>query len=97
MAAGLPVAASAVGGLHELVVDGETGLLVRPGDPEALADALGHLLANPDYRRQLGDAGRARAETRFDLAPFRRAHVDLYRRELAAIGLGSSAPNLKRR
>jgi glycosyltransferase involved in cell wall biosynthesis len=97
MAAGLPVVASAVGGLHELVVDGETGLLVRPGDPEALADALGHLLADPDYCRQLGDAGRARAETRFDLAPFRRAHVDLYRRELAAIGLGSSAPNLKRR
>jgi glycosyltransferase involved in cell wall biosynthesis len=97
MAAGLPVVASAVGGLHELVVDGETGLLVRPGDPAALAEALRRLVADRDCRRQLGDAGRARAEERFDLAPFRRAHVDLYRRELAAIGPGASAPNLNRR
>jgi glycosyltransferase involved in cell wall biosynthesis len=91
------VVASAVGGLHELVVDGETGLLVRPGDPAALAEAVRRLLADHDYRRQLGDAGRARAEERFDLAPFRRAHVDLYRRELAAIGPEASAPNLNRR
>jgi glycosyltransferase involved in cell wall biosynthesis len=97
MAAGLPVVASAVGGLHELVVDGETGVLVGPGDPAALADSLGRLLADREARRRLGDAGRGRAEARFDLAPFRRAHLDLYRRELAGIGLGSSAPNLKRR
>jgi glycosyltransferase involved in cell wall biosynthesis len=97
MAAGLPVVASAVGGVHELVVDGETGLLVAPGDPAALAAALTRLASDPAYRRRLGDAGRARAEQRFDLAPFRRAHVELYRRELAAIAPGPSAPNLNRR
>jgi glycosyltransferase involved in cell wall biosynthesis len=97
MAAGLPVVASGVGGLHELVLDGETGLLVRPGDPAALAAALDRLLTDVEYRRRLGRAGRARAEERFDLAPFRRAHVQLYRRELAAIGPDPTAPSLKRR
>ena len=46
MAAGLPVVASRVGGVPELVVDGETGLLVEPGDPDELAAALGRLLAD---------------------------------------------------
>lgn len=91
MAAGLPVVASDVGGLRELVVEGETGLLVPPADPEALAAALQGLLADRALRRRLGAAGRARAEARFDLAPFRRAHLEVYRRELAEIG--RSAPN----
>jgi glycosyltransferase involved in cell wall biosynthesis len=91
MAAGLPVVASDVGGVHELVVGGETGLLVRPGDPDELAAALRALLADRELRRRLGDAGRARAEALFDLASFRRAHVELYRRELAESG--RSVPN----
>ncbi len=92
MAAGLPVVGSRVGGVPELVVDGETGLLVEPGDPEALAAAIGRLVADPELRRQLGDAGRERAQRRFALEPFRRAHVELYSRELARRGLPVPAP-----
>jgi glycosyltransferase involved in cell wall biosynthesis len=85
MAAGLPVVASAVGGVPEVVVDGETGLLVPPGDAERLAGALGVLLADPDLRLRMGSSGRARAEALFDLAAFRRAHVELYQDELAGL------------
>jgi glycosyltransferase involved in cell wall biosynthesis len=97
MAAGLPVVASDVGGLRELVRDGETGVLVPPGDPAALADALRPLLADRELRRRLGSAGRVRAETLFDLSGFRRAHLELYRRELAAAGVSSAAPKRERR
>jgi glycosyltransferase involved in cell wall biosynthesis len=58
MACGKPVVASAVGGLTEIVRNGETGLLVPPKDPEALANAIAHLFDNPDLRRRLGRAGR---------------------------------------
>ncbi|HET8872328.1 MAG TPA: glycosyltransferase, partial [Gaiellaceae bacterium] len=92
MAAGLPVVSSRVGGVPELVVDGETGILVRPGDASALAAALSGLITDPAKRRSLGAAGRARAEERFDLEPFRRAHVELYSRELARRGLPVPAP-----
>jgi glycosyltransferase involved in cell wall biosynthesis len=86
MAAELPVVASAVGGMHELVVNGETGLLVPPGDVDELAAALGRLIADRDLRRRFGTAGRARAEALFDLRAFHGAHVELYRRELARLG-----------
>lgn len=82
MAAGLPVVASAVGGVPEVVVEGETGALVPPGDPEALAAALAPLIADPGLRERIGAAGRVRALEHFDLPRFRRAHVQLYRREL---------------
>ena len=82
MAAELPVVASRVGGLPELVVDGETGLLVEPGDPNALAAALERLVGDQDLRRRLGAAGRARAEAHFDPESFARAHVNLYAAEL---------------
>lgn len=83
MAAGLPIVASDVGGLHELVEDGSSGLLVPAGDVDALADALRRLVADPAERQRLGNAARARAEERFDLPAFRAAHLALYRRELA--------------
>jgi glycosyltransferase involved in cell wall biosynthesis len=92
MAAGLPVVASRVGGVPEAVLDGRTGLLVRPRDPAELAAALGRLVAEPTLRRRLGAAGRARAEERFDLEPFRRAHLELYSRELARRGLPVPMP-----
>ena len=97
MAAGLPVVASDVGGLRELVRDGETGVLVPSGDPAALGDALRPLLADRGLRRRLGSAGRERAKTLFDLSVFRRAHLELYRRELAAAGVSSAAPKRERR
>jgi glycosyltransferase involved in cell wall biosynthesis len=83
MAAGLPVIASAVGGVPELVVDGETGILVPPGDVAALADAIARVLTDADLRTSFGAAGRRRAEERFDVAAFRAAHVRLYRDALA--------------
>jgi glycosyltransferase involved in cell wall biosynthesis len=58
MAHGRPVVASAVGGLRELVVDEETGLLVPPGDPVALRAAIDRLLGDPPFRRRLGAAAR---------------------------------------
>jgi glycosyltransferase involved in cell wall biosynthesis len=92
MAAELPVVASAVGGLAELVVDGETGVLVRPGDEDALARALARLVEEPDLRRTLGAAGRKRAEEHFDLAAFRRSHLDLYHRHLELAGAVAEPP-----
>ena len=65
MAHARPVVASAVGGLLDLVVDGETGMLVPPRDIPALREALERLLADPDLRRRLGEAGRARVQERF--------------------------------
>jgi glycosyltransferase involved in cell wall biosynthesis len=65
MAHGRPVVASAVGGLRDLVVDGETGLLVPPGDVAALRAALERLLANGDLRRRLGEAARERVREQF--------------------------------
>jgi glycosyltransferase involved in cell wall biosynthesis len=86
MAAGLPVVASAVGGVPELVQDGTTGALVAPGDPDALGAALAALAGDPAARGRLGAAGRARAEARFGADAWQRAHVDLYRAALTAHG-----------
>lgn len=61
MATGLPVVASNVGGIPEVVRDGETGLLVPPGDVDALAAALDRLVADDELRGRLGRAARARA------------------------------------
>lgn len=60
MAAGLPVVATAIPGVRELVPDGEVGLLFEPGDIAGLAAHLGRLLEEPDLRRELGQAGRRR-------------------------------------
>lgn len=58
LASGVPVVASAVGGVPELVRHGETGLLAPAGDPKGLADAMAKLLACPDLQRSMGEAGR---------------------------------------
>jgi glycosyltransferase involved in cell wall biosynthesis len=65
MAAGLPVVATRVGGVPELVTDGETGLLVAPKDPEALAAALLSLIEDRSSRLRMGRAARARIEESF--------------------------------
>jgi glycosyltransferase involved in cell wall biosynthesis len=66
MACGLPVVISAVGGIPEIVVDGETGILIAPGSGSSLLEAVRALLASPGLRTQLGSAGRRRAEQYFD-------------------------------
>lgn len=68
MAARKPVVASRVGGLMETIRDGETGLLVPPESPEALARAIASLLNDPVRSRSLGEAGRARVETDYLLS-----------------------------
>lgn len=65
MAHGRAVVATRVGGLQDLVVDGETGIVVPPRDPAALRFALDRLLADPELRRRLGAAGRDRARKKF--------------------------------
>lgn len=67
MALGRPVVASNVGGLPEIVTPGETGILVVPNDPNALAQALGNLIANPGLVKDMATRARARVEVHFDL------------------------------
>jgi glycosyltransferase involved in cell wall biosynthesis len=83
MFAGKPVVATDVGAVRELVVDGETGLLVPPEQPAALAAALAELSDDGGRRQRLGAAGRARALAHFDLERLADLHLDAYRRALA--------------
>ena len=76
MLAGLPVVASNVSSLPELVIDDETGLLVRPDDPAALALGVTKAL---EERDRLGDAGRERARTEFSVARMADRTAELYR------------------
>ena len=69
MACGTPVVGSAVGGIKSTVVDGETGYLVPPADPAALADRLARLLRHPDLLRQFGRQASRRANA---LYPWKR-------------------------
>lgn len=65
MAAGRPIIASRIGGLPELVEHGKTGFLVPPNDPKALAESIGRLLSDPQLMRDMGKAGREKAEREF--------------------------------
>jgi glycosyltransferase involved in cell wall biosynthesis len=67
MSARRPVVATRVGGVPELVEDGVTGFVVERRDPAAIADRLLRLFADPELRRQMGEAGRRAAERKFDL------------------------------
>lgn len=78
MAHGLPVIAGAVGGLLEVVVAEETGLVVPPRSPEALAGALRRLLADRVTRERFGQAGLRRCEEKFGLATHIEAVVEQY-------------------
>jgi glycosyltransferase involved in cell wall biosynthesis len=79
MAGGLPVVGTRVNGIRELVVDGETGVLVAPGDPAAIADGLRALIGDRELRVRMGKAGRARAGRYFSLEAMVSAKQDLYR------------------
>jgi glycosyltransferase involved in cell wall biosynthesis len=89
MACGVPVVASAVGGLADTVVDGVTGRHVPPGDDTAVAAALGELLADPGRAHALGRAGRRRAESEFGWSRVAAAHLGVYD-EVCAAPAGSS-------
>jgi L-malate glycosyltransferase len=83
MAAGKPVVATRVGGNPEAVQDGETGLLVPPGDPDALGQAITTLVRDPDRARAMGQEGRRRVERLFSLEASIRANQEVY---LAHVG-----------
>jgi len=82
MSCGVPVVASDVGGIPEVVVHGETGLLAPVGDIAAMAAAALRILADPALATRLGRAARARAETRFPLEPAVDRYEAVYRRVL---------------
>jgi glycosyltransferase involved in cell wall biosynthesis len=83
MAAGKPVVASSIPGIDEVVVDGETGLLVPPRDPAALAASIRLLLTDSDLRVRLGDAGRERVHGTFSLERMVEGVVAVYQEALA--------------
>lgn len=80
MYARLPVVATAVGGLPEIVSDGETGLLVPKGDSERLREALALLVDDPERRRAMGLRAREIVEQRYSLAAWARGYNDLFAR-----------------
>ncbi|HSQ22750.1 MAG TPA: glycosyltransferase family 4 protein, partial [Coriobacteriia bacterium] len=79
MSFGLPVVSTRVDGIPEAVTDGESGLLVPPGDPESLASAIVGLLGDPDVRARMGAAGEAAVRERFGLERMADELVAVYR------------------
>jgi glycosyltransferase involved in cell wall biosynthesis len=90
MAAGKPVVATAVGGIPEFVLSGETGLLVEPGSVEALADAIDRLISNPGEAQTLGANGKARARESYRISEIVRRHEQVYTECLAQTSCGRS-------
>jgi glycosyltransferase involved in cell wall biosynthesis len=80
MAANRPVIATAIGGTDEVVIDGESGLLVPPAQPHAMASALRRLLEDGGLRSRLAAAGRARVTTEFSAREMVRRVTELYER-----------------
>jgi len=83
MACGVPVVGSAVGGIQSTVVDGETGFLVPPKDPEALADRLGDVLGDAALRREMGRNAIRRVNSRYTWRSVARMVASLYEDALA--------------
>lgn len=77
-----PVVASRIGGLPEMVDDGESGLIVPPGDPKALAEALIRLLQDKDLRGQMSEGAQRLAESRISWETLAAQTMDVYRRAI---------------
>ena len=95
MAAGLPVVATRVGGNPEVVVDGDTGRLVPPRDPAALAAAIGELLSDRARARRMGERGAERARGRFGIDEMVNGYLALY--DALAARRARSQPEVKTR
>jgi glycosyltransferase involved in cell wall biosynthesis len=85
MASATPVVAAATSGIPEVVFDNETGLLVPPGDPEALAKALERLLTDPDEAERLGKGGEVAVRAAFEMATCVTPMTELLRARLGAV------------
>jgi len=83
MGAGVPVVATSVAGIPEVVADGRTGLLVGPADARALGRALEQLFVDPDLRRRMGADARAAVRPLFGVDRYVESIVSLYDRLLA--------------
>jgi len=92
MRAGLPVIATAVGGIAESVSEDETGYLVPRGDSEALSDRLARLLTSAELRARLGREGRARYERQFTLEPFVARTLAVFEQAAATRVAGTGEP-----
>ena len=78
MATGLPIVASHVGGIPELVVNGETGFLVSPTSKEEIKETIIKLLNNPKLRKEMGQIARKRFETHFSLPQMVQKYIEVY-------------------
>jgi len=78
MAAAKPIVAAAHGGLLDIIVDGETGVLVTPNDPESLAVAIAALVTDLPMRRRMGQEGRRRLEEHFSLKSYVKGFEKIY-------------------
>jgi glycosyltransferase involved in cell wall biosynthesis len=90
MGAGRPVVATRIAGIPEVVVDGETGLLVPPGDASAIGAALARLSEDPAERRRLGDAAREAVRDRFGADAYASSVTHLYEEFLGRSSGGGS-------
>ncbi|HSP72423.1 MAG TPA: glycosyltransferase family 4 protein [Gaiellaceae bacterium] len=93
LASGCPVVATRVGGVPDVVRDGEDGFLVEPGDVDQLAGRLAELASDPDLRGRLGGAGRERVVPRYGVERLIDDVDGLYRDLLARKGAGPTAPS----
>jgi glycosyltransferase involved in cell wall biosynthesis len=75
---GVPAAAFAVAGVPEVVGDGETGLLARPGDVDRLGDLVRTLIDDAGLRRRLGDAAKARCLSEFEIGEVAPRYLQVY-------------------
>jgi glycosyltransferase involved in cell wall biosynthesis len=91
MAMSLPVVATNIGGSLDQVLDGVTGLLVPPGDPVALADAIEKLMQDPAWCQRMGAAGVKRIGERFTLMTMTHEMEDLFEQTIASAKGGKSA------
>jgi glycosyltransferase involved in cell wall biosynthesis len=92
MASGLSCVGSRVGGLPETIEDGVTGLLVEPAKADALAEAVGRLLDDPDLRARMGQAGRRRASEHFTWPAQATRVAEIYQEVLEASRGGAKQP-----
>lgn len=82
--AGVPVAGFALGGVPEVVLDGQTGVLADPGNVESLALRVSELLDNDERRRAMGRAARERCLSRFEIGPIAQRYLSLYEQVMAS-------------
>jgi glycosyltransferase involved in cell wall biosynthesis len=91
MAAGLPIAATAAGGVPEILEDGVTGLMVTPGDPQAMAEAILRILRDKALASRLAAAARSCAQSKYTPQAYRRSLTEFYLATLEAASKSAAA------